>query len=171
MEGCALTFGIQPVALIMIDRHLSASCRQIALVIMTTSPEWSDWRRFIAPQRDHQLIIDVICKWHDAAVMRITRRVLLARRWWQQLPLWPTPTHSGRGLPATRCCVLTQSDVQTKRVAQSLHLHLEETPKEFFLFLFFFFLPAEHCSALSIRADRAADLLLGNLFVPLTKYC
>lgn len=44
----------------------------------------------------------------------------------------------------------------------ALHLHLEEKPKEF--------LPADHCSALSIRADRATDiciclLYLGNLFV------
>lgn len=74
--------------LIMIDRHLSAksqaNCSRDNDNLAMES---------IAPQRDRQLIIDVICKWHDAAasVMRITRRVLLAKRWWQQLPLSARP--------------------------------------------------------------------------------
>lgn len=85
----------------------------------------------VAPQRDHQLIIDVICNTTRCCrnahneTCSISRKVVVTVT---------TVPGSGRGRPLA---VLTQSDVQTKRVAQSLHLHLEETPKkkEFVIFL------------------------------------
>lgn len=152
--------------LIMIDRHLSAKSQ-----VNCSRDNDNLAMESIAPQRDRQLIIDVIYKWHDAAasVMRITRRVLLAKRWWQQLPLCPTGSAGASG--HSRRVELTQSDVQTKRVAQSRCICIwRRSPKSFF--------PADHCSALSIRPDRATDIyiymfcVLGQpLCVPLTKYC